>query len=69
MCLTPPSAPPPPSRTPEAPTPPAVSGVGAAEADKRRRAQAMGQGASTILTGARGVTSTGATQQKTLLGQ
>ena len=37
--------------------------------DKRRRAAASGQGSSTILTGSRGVTDSGSTATKTLLGQ
>lgn len=40
-----------------------------ADRDKRRRAAASGQGGSTILTGSRGVTESGSTATKTLLGQ
>jgi len=74
MCGSSPSAPPlpplPPA-VPEAPTAPDTSarGEGQADRDARRRAAASGQGGSTILTGSRGTTESGATATKTLLGQ
>ena len=70
MCLgSSPSAPPPPAALPEAPRTPDPTGAGAGVSgtDRRRRAAATG-GSSTILTGSRGVTDSGATQTKTLLG-
>ena len=64
MCGTP-SAPPPPPAVPEAPVAPEVrSAESTADRDKRRRA-----GRSTVLTSTRGVTDSGVTAQKTLLGQ
>jgi len=52
--------------SPSAPDPTGAGG-GVSDADRRRRAAAAG-GSSTILTGSRGVTDSGATQTKTLLG-
>ena len=71
MCGGSPSAPPPPAALPEAPVAPdtSASGEGQSDRDKRRRAAASGQGSSTILTGSRGTTCSGATATKTLLGQ
>lgn len=64
------SAPAAPAAVPEAPTAPtASSSEGQSDLDKRRRAAASGQGSSTILTGSRGVTESGSTATKTLLGQ
>ena len=64
-----PSAPPPPAALPEAPRTPAPStGVKDTDKDKKRRAAAGAQEGSTILTGPRGITETGITAQKTLLG-
>lgn len=70
MCTGSPNAPAPPPMLPEAPSAPdsGRSGAGAA-ADKRRKRAAAGEGRSTILTGPRGVTDTGNTAAKTLLGQ
>lgn len=70
MCVGSPKAPEPPPRLPEAPTPPpAREGAATAAEDIRRRRAAGGTGRSTILTGPSGVTESGATSQKTLLGQ
>ncbi|AUR93191.1 hypothetical protein NVP1185O_04 [Vibrio phage 1.185.O._10N.286.49.C2] len=71
MCGGSPSAPAAPATLPEAPTAPdtSASGEGQADRDKRRRAAASGQDGGTILTGSRGVTNSGATATKTLLGQ
>jgi hypothetical protein len=71
MCGGSPSAPTPPPAVPEAPTAPdtSASGEGQADRDKRRRAAASGQDGGTILTSSRGVTDSGATATKTLLGQ
>ena len=70
MCVgSTPKAPAAPPRLPEAPTAPTQTGTSQADADKRRRAAAGGQSAtSTILTGPRGVQDGAATAQKTLLG-
>ncbi|QZI92156.1 hypothetical protein PODOV073v1_p0031 [Vibrio phage PS25B.1] len=71
MCGGSPSAPTPPPAVPEAPTAPdtSASGEGQSDRDKRRRAAASGQDGGTILTGSRGVTDSGSTATKTLLGQ
>jgi hypothetical protein len=53
----------------QAPTTADGSSETQADRDKRRRAAASGQGSSTILTGSRGVTESGVTTNKTLLGQ
>ena len=69
-----PSAPVPPPRVPEAAQAPVVASRrerGGTDESRRRRAAgkvAGGIGVGTILTGARGVTDTGATAAKTLLG-
>lgn len=66
------SAPAAPAAVPEAaqaPTTADGSSETQADRDKRRRAAASGQGSSTILTGSRGVTESGSTATKTLLGQ
>lgn len=63
------SAPAAPAAVPEAPSAPDGSSETQADRDKRRRAAASGQGSSTILTGSRGVTESGSTATKTLLGQ
>lgn len=66
-----PKAPKPPPALPEAPrTPEPAVGAKVSDKDKRRRAAAAAgdQPGSTILTGPRGVTEQGATQQKVLLG-
>lgn len=71
MCFgSTPSAPTPAAALPEAPRTPDPSATGStADADKRRRAAATGEGrASTILTGPRGVQNGAATTTKTLLG-
>jgi hypothetical protein len=70
MCTGSPNAPAPPPALPEAPTMPEAgrSAAGAA-ADKRRKRAAAGGTSSTILTSSRGVTDSGATATKTLLGQ
>ena len=73
MCLgSQPNAPTPPPALPEAPRTPDPTGSGAdvSDLDRRRRASASGAGArSTILTSPRGVTDSGSTATKTLLGQ
>ena len=70
MCGGSPSAPAAPAALPEAPVAPdtSASGEGQSDRDKRRRA-ASGQDGGTILTGSRGVTDSGSTATKTLLGQ
>ena len=71
MCGGSPSAPAAPAAVPEAPTAPDTSSSSDTQADRdaRRRAAASGQSNSTILTGSRGTTDSGATASKTLLGQ
>lgn len=70
MCGGSPRAPTPPAAVPEAPrTPDVASSESAMDRDRRRRAAATGEGRSTILTSSRGTTETGATANKTLLGQ
>jgi len=64
-----PSAPPPPARLPEAPRTPGASDTGTGEDQERRRKRASASRGGTILTSPRGVTDSGATAQKTLLGQ
>ena len=68
------SAPAAPAAVPEAaqaqaPSAPDGSSETQSDRDKRRRGAASGQGSSTILTGSRGVTESGSTATKTLLGQ
>lgn len=65
------SAPTAPAAVPEAAQAPTTDGSSETQADrdKRRRGAASGQGSSTILTGSRGVTESGSTATKTLLGQ
>ena len=70
MCGGSPKAPTPPPELPEAARAPAPSGRSGAESDeRRRRAAAGGSGRSTILTSSRGTDNSGATAQKTLLGE
>lgn len=70
MCGGSPSAPSAPAALPEAPTAPSPStNETQGDRDKRRRASAGGQNGGTILTGSRGVTESGTTATKTLLGQ
>lgn len=70
MCITgSPKAPAPAPILPEAPTTPDTASTGAGTADRRRRAAAAGESAtSTILTGPRGVQNGAQTATKTLLG-
>lgn len=70
MCGGSPSAPAPPPVVPEAPrTPEPRAGGDQASRDRRRRLAAGGGDRSTILTSASGVSESGATAAKTLLGQ
>lgn len=74
MCMGGSNRPTPPEKLPEAavmPEAPTESSVRTTQArDKKRRTAATGQGRSgTILTGPRGVTQSGATAIKTLLGE
>lgn len=59
-----------PAVVPEAPhTPDETTSTVASDVDKRRRAAAAGEGTGTIMTSSRGVTESGQTAGKTLLGQ
>ncbi len=69
MCGSTPSAPDTPAATPEAAQAPDASNISGDADERRRRAAAGTGGRSTILTSARGVTNSGATVTKTLLGQ